>query len=433
MIFEKNSFYKYRIFIAVILLSITALLSYKSIDQHLQLQQKKYDLAELDNIGYGLFNASAWAIQISEILNKKIDEIDITQENRERYEAVIAQVLDQLIRETDTYIQKRNQSNSDDSFMVSIQKTMKQEATDLLIDFEDIRRNAIPILSSTLLQTLQETETRQQIKVMFREKINHFSAENFNQISLNRVERILLKNNCQNRTICKERLSKEIENISYEVQYAAWSTLLLTGLLFFTLLFHSRELSRLSYVLLMLSSLLLLILGILTPMIEIEAQISSFTLMLQGEPVQFTQQVLFFQSKSIVDVISLLIQTEKIDMIIVAGLLGVFSILFPLLKVLASVIYIGSWHGFHQNRYVKFFALSSAKYSMADVLVVAMFMAFIGLDGMVSHQLENLYVHDQKYNLLTYNGTGLQEGFYLFLGFVFFSMLFSSKINHKSD
>jgi len=423
-----NSGFNYRIVIAVILLSIIVVLSYKHLDQHLQLQKEKYDLAELDSIAYGLFSANAWSKQIAAVLNKKIDEIEISSADKEAYEAVIVQILDQLIKETDRYIKRRNQINPDDSLMVSIKKSMKQEATDVLIDFEDIRRNALPQLSTSLLETLQETQTRRQIKAVFSEKFDRFTTQNFDQINFSRIERIDLQYNCTDKDVCKEKLREKIDTVSDQLHYMAGSILFLTGLLFFVLLFRCKVLSKITFLLLMLATLVLLFLGVLTPMIEIEAQINSFRFMLDGEAVLFSNQILFFQSKSIVDVIRMLIQTAKIDMIVVALLIGIFSILFPLLKVMASVVYIGSWHGWHQNMYIKFFALYSGKWSMADVMVVAMFMAFIGLDGMVSHQLDGLEVNSQNLDLLTYNGTGLEPGFYLFLGFVLFSMLISSKI-----
>jgi uncharacterized membrane protein (DUF485 family) len=39
---------------------------------------------------------------------------------------------------------------------------------------------------------------------------------------------------------------------------------------------------------------------------------------------------------------------------------------------------------------VRFFALKSAKWSMADVMVIAIFMTYVGFNGMISSQLELL-------------------------------------------
>lgn len=71
----------------------------------------------------------------------------------------------------------------------------------------------------------------------------------------------------------------------------------------------------------------------------------------------------------------------------------------------------------------RFFALYSSKWSMADVMVVAMFMAYLGLDGVVDNELKKLGAEDDPINVITFNGTHLEVGFYLFLAFVLISFV----------
>ena len=60
---------------------------------------------------------------------------------------------------------------------------------------------------------------------------------------------------------------------------------------------------------------------------------------------------------------------------------------------------------------------------MADVLVVALFMAYIGFDGVISTELGQLQEAAAGMNVLTMNNTSLRNGFYLFLSFCLGGML----------
>jgi uncharacterized paraquat-inducible protein A len=167
---------------------------------------------------------------------------------------------------------------------------------------------------------------------------------------------------------------------------------------------------------------------VLTPMLEIEAQISHLQFMLMGYPVEFFNEVVYFQSKSILDVVSILTATREVDMVLVGILLMTFSVVFPLLKLLASIVYIYNPRDLRRSLAVKFFAFKSAKWSMADVMVIAIFMAYIAFNGIIDNQWELVSrgAASAGVDVLTSNGTALQLGFYMFLAFCIFSLLIST-------
>ena len=89
------------------------------------------------------------------------------------------------------------------------------------------------------------------------------------------------------------------------------------------------------------------------------------------------------------------------------------------------------------SRFVEFFTFKSGKWSMADVFVVAMFMAFIGFNGIIGTQLEYLKDVNKYVEVLTTNGTNLKSGFYLFVLFclasLFLSMIIQNKLNNQAE
>jgi hypothetical protein len=62
---------------------------------------------------------------------------------------------------------------------------------------------------------------------------------------------------------------------------------------------------------------------------------------------------------------------------------------------------------------------------MADVNVVAIFMAYIGFKGILDSQLSNLNMKTDSLASISTNETSLQPGFILFVGFVLFGLALS--------
>ena len=172
-------------------------------------------------------------------------------------------------------------------------------------------------------------------------------------------------------------------------------------------------------------ALLVLVVALTSPMIEIDARIKEMTFLLMGENISFHDQVIFFQSKSIVDVVRVLIDTGKFDSVLVGFLILLFSIIFPIGKLLSTEFYLLGSENFRKNKVIQFFAFKSGKWSMADVNVVAIFMAYIGFKGILDSQLASLNMKTESVASISTNQTTLQPGFILFLAFVLFGLILS--------
>ena len=71
-------------------------------------------------------------------------------------------------------------------------------------------------------------------------------------------------------------------------------------------------------------------------MIEIDARISEMSFSFLNESVVFKDQVLFYKSKSIYEVVTLMLSQHKFDLIAVGTLIFLFSVLFPISKLISS-------------------------------------------------------------------------------------------------
>ncbi len=70
---------------------------------------------------------------------------------------------------------------------------------------------------------------------------------------------------------------------------------------------------------------------------------------------------------------------------------------------------------------------------MADVMVIAIFMAYIGFNGIIKSQLDQLSSAAEGLDILTTNGTSLQPGYYLFLTYTLLALFFAEFLVKKSQ
>jgi len=162
-------------------------------------------------------------------------------------------------------------------------------------------------------------------------------------------------------------------------------------------------------------------------MIEVEAKISRLSMTFLGEPIAFADQVLYFQSKSVLEVFHALITKGRPDMWIVGVLVLMFSIVFPTLKIFTSAFYLYKPLWLRGNRLARFFALESAKWSMADVMALAIFMAFVAFNGLVANTMSGLKQTGAELAIPT-DSSKILPGYYLFIGFCMASLLLSKRL-----
>ena len=388
------------------------------------------DVAEINNVRYGMLDADLWVERISEILEHRIADFELTDQNRPEVKRNIERVLDRLIIEVGVYLRNRNAQG--DSWWERVQGKLQQGVQDWLVDFDEIRQQ-VPEYADAMLDELSKPEVKQDITAQVLRLIREAADATFTKTDRSALELVLLRHRCQEPVACSDILATAIDLGTDRARIKAGIVLALVALLFAVNLIRNPGLSHGKMTLLTMSTLILLVGGVWTPMIEIEAKISQLSFQLLGEPVVFENQVLYFQSKSIVDVVFLLMETGAYDMILVGFLISMFSIVFPAAKIVSSFLFHYDVKGLRESWLVRFFALKSGKWSMADVMVVSIFMAFVGFSGLVSSQLSNIAGAGKAVEVLTTNGTSLQIGFYLFLAFCIAGLVVSTVLESDAE
>jgi len=382
----------------------------------------KVDYEQLHSLQYGLLNSNVWTEKITAVFNEKIDEFDFTATSREEIKKYVETVIDTLIVEADKTVRRNNERKR--GFFKSILGDTKQMITDELVDIRNLRKK-VPQYTNAVMTELEKPANQAVLKAVMKDKLHQFMKTNIDPVDMSAYDQILELYQCNDFETCSTLLDTQLKQTTEEMDFYTMVILSMALVLIILILLQGTILKSISLLLLSVTSTALLIAGLFLPMLDIEAKINKLYFIILEKPLTFTDQIIFFKSKSIADLVELLLESDEIKMIFVGVLLVMFSIIFPTLKLVSTYLYFYSRSFIGNNAIVRFFALRSTKWSMADVMVVSIFMAYLGLDSMIENELKKLTEQSEPVNVITSNGTELQVGFFLFIGFVFTSFVLS--------
>jgi Paraquat-inducible protein A len=408
--------------LSLIIIIASVILCDQIISNSISNQNNKNDYAELNSVKYGLLSIDEWNRQVTEILSEEINKLYLSRANERVLRKHVEVLLNTLIDNVDKKIREGNAGTA--------KGRIKQSLINTFINLEDIKKG-IPEYADAVIHEMTKSKTRRQIKDMLNKRLEQYSDQTFDTQDTSQLSRILLRTNSKDIEGARIKLNEEISVKHDLIIKEAVLLIILSVILFAMSGFSKQPLAPSQYIFLILSLIILLIAGVTTPTIDMDATISQMSFVLMGHPIQFENQVLYFQSKSILDVFWIMITHKDIQMKFVGLLLITFSILFPLLKIASSLGYYYNYHQARENPVIKFFVLKSGKWSMADVMVVAIFMAYIGFNGIITSQLGHLRKAGQEMVILTTNGTSLQPGYYLFLTYTLLALLLSGFLTRK--
>jgi hypothetical protein len=224
-----------------------------------------------------------------------------------------------------------------------------------------------------------------------------------------------------------QRIDQKLDNLKIQlIQYVCMMLgCVMAALVLWFILRKQVHLQTPLFIFALLFALVMLITGSLLPVIEVDARIQSLNLELLNGKVEFKNQVLFYQSKSILGIVETLIAQSKPDAVLVGSLILLFILVLPLLRLIAKGIYVLSPKKTGRSGIVRYLTFELCKWDMSDVMIVGMLMTYIGLNGILKSQLSGLNIHSESLNVITANGTSLQPGYFIFAGYVLFAALLS--------
>lgn len=381
----------------------------------------KSDLKELSHATYGLFNVDEWMVIVGTIIDRKIDELEVTDQNRPELRAQLSELMLAMIEEIDGSLERANKKQG---FKGGVRKA----AFDLFVDLEAVKAD-VPRYADRLLDELNKPSSRDRIRKLLHSEFYKMSANTTSLADYAARDAILQRAGAHDVLELRTFLSARLAHLARSSRNALLVLLGSVAALVLLVAFAgSRNIVELH--MLTASACLLLLLGVLLPMMDIEASIGCFSLRLIGQEICFQDQVLYYQSKSMLEVVMLMLRDEDPGLILIGVLVLLFSLLLPLAKLVGTMGVLITGHA-PSSRFGTFLVYRSGKWSMADVLVVAMFMTYLGFSGIVNGQLSQLQRQDPRTELLTTNGSELQTGFYIFLAYCIMGLVLSTLVQRR--
>jgi hypothetical protein len=400
------------------LLVLAAFSAYRVYDLSNERAEIKRDYSLINNISYGLLSVNAWRDHMVRVVTNRIDDFEFTPEQEVALKAEISGVLHAVINKADSMVNAK-------------QKTFKGKIRKVAVKAlynEDKLHKKVPEFAETILKEVTNKKNKERLKFLIQSKLEQYGAVTYDSVNdVNRVQAILTKYNASTLEEFNQRSELFLAGLQDSAYFFMFVILgvMVSFLVMWWFLRNAKVYHTPLFTMSVILALIVLFAGVTSPMIEIDARIKELTFYLIGEPIEFKDQVIFFQSKSIVDVVAILLETGKYDSILVGVLILVFSILFPVAKVLSTKLYLLGKTKWRNNKMIRYFAFKSGKWSMADVYVIAIFMAYIGFKGILDNQIKGLTMQTDSLVSLSTSETSLQPGFVLFVGFVLFSLVLS--------
>ncbi|PQJ32051.1 hypothetical protein BST92_08985 [Nonlabens arenilitoris] len=417
----KTYFRTISVIILFIVISLTSLNIYQLEKSNRIL---KADLTELSDIKYGLFNVDVWKEKIATIITKKIDELEITDKNREKNKQKIIKFLEIVIKDFEQNFKEKNRKES--LFGISY----KNIGADTFSVFSRLNEE-IPSIADKVLNFLEEKENKDKIKAYIISKLDEYTDKTFQKVDYSVYDSIHIKYNAKNISDCIIIINSKREAMEARIDHNNYLILFLFVILL-VMIIKFKNTSKFEIISYSTIAIVLLSLGITLPMIDIDARIELMEFDLLGESLSFKNQVLYFKSKSILEMANLMLFHSDLKIFFVGLLVLSFSVLFPLCKIISTILVL-FYKKLKNNLIINFLVFKSGKWSMADVMVVAIFMSYIGFTGIISSQLSQLEKISTKVSILTTNDSDIQSGFFFFTGFVILGIFISQMISKQLE
>ena len=382
----------------------------------------KGDYCNINSIRFGLFSVEQWRDDVTHIVNHQVRHFKLTAEQKHELQVEVEEILIAVIDKAEELINKPQ---------TTMGGKIKKLAVKTFVNTDKIKAQ-VPDLAKEVIAKVYNRDNKNKLSKMALQKFNQVQKNHYIDSSTTASDSLTaLMYNKYNVTSHKDfdnKLTAALENIrttTYNYSFAMLGCVVIVLMLWW-LLRKRVDLHATLFVMSLMFAFILLSVGLTASMIEVDARIQSFDFVFLGEHVVFKNQVMFFQSKSILDVVEVLVKQPGIDSICVGILILVFSIIFPIMKLSSTGIHLLSQKKLAENKIIKYFAFQSGKWSMADVIVIAILMTYIGLNGLLENKLANLNLRSDFLTIISTNNTALQPGYIIFICFVLYGLILST-------
>jgi hypothetical protein len=410
----------------ILLLAAEAFFGYHLRELSARQETIKADYSEINSINYGLLSVDQWRDDVARIVNKQVRNFKFDKKQKKLLQTEVEEVLYALITKAEGMVEKKPKSLIGKIRKLVIKTFVKVDKV----------RAQVPKLARTIIAKADNPNQKAKLSELamseFADVLKSDTVDSALRAQDILFNRMYKKYDVNSTLSLNNKLDSQLKNIHTQMYRYCFGMLacIIIVLSCWWFLRSRTDLHGALFILSLLFAFILLGVGLTASMIEVDCRIKSFDFVLLGEHVDFKDQVLFYESKSILGVVKVLIEQSAIDAVAVGVLILCFSIVFPVLKLSSTGIHLLSRRKIAENKIIKYFAFQSGKWSMADVIVIAVLMTYIGLNGLMESQLAFLNVKSEDLTIITTNNTALQPGYIIFISFVLYGLILSTILKY---
>ena len=420
---ERSRWFDLRLFAGIILLLPSIWFSWRTMDGLARRRDFRTDLAEIEHVRYGLLSADQWRAIIGPILDAQVDKLDLKGQTR-NLRPMVEHSLNSLLDNIKQQMSAPKPSGS------SAPAAPRLSAPPMLVNMIiNSLRPHVPEYTSVVLAELGKPQNQKAFRESVRSVMTDAVRNTFSSVDMTTYSAILRRYGCSTGPVCEEMLRNRIRDADAQLKRYYLIVLASAAAGFILLTAGRRALSRTAVVVLMLFCIVMLVGGVLSPMMEVEVRITRLDATLLGSPLEFREQSLYYRSKTVLELFETLIEMHRPAMSLVAVLVLLFSVIFPALKMLALSASLLRPSLLRSSRIVRLLAFELSKWSMADVMALAIFMSFVAFNGVIESGMAGMRAAPQVKQLaIPTNSSTILPGYYLFVGFCIASIYLSKKL-----
>ena len=429
---DKHSrWFHLRLAAAIILLVPAIWFSFETVEGLAARRLVRTDLAEIEHARYGILSADQWRGIIGPMLEAQVDNLNLNGQStslRPMVERSLYALLDNIKTQMTTPQPASPNAKAQGAPSPGAAKPMLANPMIVNMIVASLRPH-VPEYTDVVMKELAKPQTQKSFKDSIRGVVADAVKNTFGTTDMTTYNAILKHYGCSSGADCEVTLGNQIAQMDKNLNREYLIVLASAALGFILLMVGRSTLSRGAVVVLMVFCLAMLVGGVLSPMLEVEVRVTKIDATLLGMPIEFRDQSLYYRSKTVLEVFQTLIQMGRPEMTLVAVLLILFSVVFPALKILALVAALFRPALLRTSRLVKLFAFTLSKWSMADVLALAIFMSFVAFNGVIGSSMEGLRdMPNVNQVMIPTNASKILPGYYLFIGFCISSIILSKKL-----
>jgi hypothetical protein len=296
----------------------------------------KEDYSNTNNITFGLLSVDQWRDKVAGIVNHQVRHFTLSPKQKKELQVEVQQIIMALINKAEGLLNKKPKS---------LGGKLKKLAVKTFVNTDKIKAQ-VPAFAKTIIAKVDNPQSKNKLSTLALNKFNQAQQSDYIDSTLSAKDSVMnnmyRKYHVSSPDELNNKLTNSLDSIRTTMYGYCFGMLgCIVVVLFLWWLFRKQvALHATLFIMSLLFAFILLAVGLTASMIEVDARIKSLDFVLLGEHAVFKNQVLFFQSKSLLDVVAVLVKQPAVDSILVGILILAFSILFPIMKLTSTGIHL---------------------------------------------------------------------------------------------